>query len=76
MVGVEVEVGVVVKKNLFSQESHMPYFIVVLDPDSTDPTWGSANEAIMVLVPDDFDGEDVKEYIKANPHNVQLLNPR
>lgn len=32
--------------------------IVILDPDSSDPTWGNLDDAKIVEVPDWFDGFD------------------
>lgn len=50
--------------------------LIVLDPHSTDPTFGDAKEAVIVEVSDDFgdiDGRIIKEYMDANPDSVKPL---
>lgn len=37
--------------------------IVVLDPDSTDPTWGTVKGAIVLCVPDTWDRENLRDLL-------------
>lgn len=51
--------------------------IVVLDPGSSDPTWGMAEDAIIVTVPNDYDGGSVggRRYRRVAVDKVKARDP-
>lgn len=49
--------------------------IIVIDPESTDPTWGSLEEARVVEVPSNWDGDNLRDIIRTSSAAGGVLVP-